>query len=162
MIAVRDGEHHLRGRDADLARMSDATCTALQLTNFWQDVRRDLSERGRVYLPAQETSLDPDTLRAWADRPDDPAVRVAYIRALRPLVERTRALFAVGRPLPRALATDLSPVVWLFGAGGESVLTAVERIGCATLWTRPVLPKWRKAALVLTAILARRRWSAAP
>ena len=33
--------------------MSDATCTALQLTNFWQDVRRDLDERGRIYMPTE-------------------------------------------------------------------------------------------------------------
>ena len=43
--------------------MSDATCTALQLTNHWQDVRRDLIERDRVYLPSEETGLDAEALR---------------------------------------------------------------------------------------------------
>ena len=44
-------------RWSQLVRMSDATCTALQLTNFWQDVRRDLVERDRVYLPSGEVGF---------------------------------------------------------------------------------------------------------
>lgn len=139
--------------DAERLAMSDATCTALQLTNFWQDVRRDLFERGRVYLPSALTGLDAQTLREWAERPRDAQARVAFIRALRPLVERTHELFSQGRPLPATLEPSIAPVVWLFGAGGRSVLRAVERAGCATLWTRPTLSKPRKAALVLRASL---------
>lgn len=144
-----------REGDAERIAMSDATCTALQLTNFWQDVRRDLIERDRVYLPRAETGLDAQTLRAWLDTPDDPGARVRYIRAVRPLVARTRALFERGRPLARTLDRRIGPVVGLFGAGGESVLRAVERVGCATLWTRPTLGKGRKAALLA------RAWGAA-
>ena len=39
-------------RDAERQRLSDATCTALQLANFWQDVTRDL-EKGRIYIPLE-------------------------------------------------------------------------------------------------------------
>lgn len=134
---------------ADLIRMSDATCTALQLTNFWQDVRRDLVNRDRIYIPVQDTGVTDTMLRDWLIRPDDPAARVPFIRALRPLVERTRSLFEIGRPLPRALGGPLSPVIWLFGAGGESVLRSVERIGCATLWQRPRLTASRKLSLMV-------------
>ena len=150
--------------DDALIAMSDATCTALQLTNFWQDVRRDLFERDRIYLPLKETGLTAEQLRQWADRPEDPAARVPFIRAVRPLVERTRALFIQGRPLPGALAGDLSPVIWLFGRGGESVLTSVERIGCATLWERPRLTRSRKASLLLAAGILRLsgRWGRSP
>jgi squalene synthase HpnC len=136
---------------AELVRMSDATCTALQLINFWQDVRRDLLERDRVYIPSVDTGISVEMLRDWASRPSDPAARVPYIRAVRPLVERTRALFDVGKPLPRAMGGPLAPVVWLFGAGGRSVLAAVERSGCTTLWARPRLSKPRKVGLVLGA-----------
>lgn len=136
---------------AELVRMSDATCTALQLINFWQDVRRDLLERDRVYIPSADTGVTAEMLRDWAARPDDPAARVPYIRAIRPLVDRTAALFDTGRPLPRAMRSGLSPVVWLFGHGGESVLAAVRRIGCATLWDRPRLSRPRKAWLVACA-----------
>lgn len=134
--------------NASLYQMSDATCTALQLINFWQDVRRDLLERDRVYLPSETTGISPSQLREWVHRPNDPTVRVAYIRALRPLVDQTDELFARGRALPGALNSELSPVVWLFGAGGEAILSAVRRSGCVTLWERPRLSKAAKAALV--------------
>lgn len=144
-LAGHDGSKP--GDDERLA-MSDATCTALQLTNHWQDVRRDLLERDRVYLPRAETGLSAEDLRAMLDRADDPEARVRYIRAVRPLVERTRALFRQGRPLPRTLDRRMRPVVWLFGAGGEAVLTRIERIGCATLWERPRLSKAAKLWLI--------------
>lgn len=152
----------LGGRDiadptnAELVRMSDAICTALQLTNFWQDVRRDLVERDRVYLPSRDTGVTADNLRDWSGRSGDPAARVPFIRALRPLVERTRALFIKGRPLPRALSSRLSPVIRLFGAGGESVLNSVERAGCTTLWERPRMTSSRKLALVASAFVMSR------
>lgn len=144
-LAGHDGS---KPGDAERFAMSDATCSALQLINHWQDVRRDLIERDRVYLPAAETGLSAEDLREMLDRGDDPAARVRYIRAVRPLVERTRVMFRAGRPLPRTLEPSIAPVVRLFGAGGEATLAAVERIGCATLWERPRLTRSRKAWLV--------------
>lgn len=134
--------------NAERFAMSDATCTALQLINFWQDVRRDLLERDRVYLPARDTGVTREMLIDWVNRGDDPHVRVPYIRAVRGLVERTKALFDRGRPLPSRLNPGIAPVVWLFGAGGEATVRAVERIGCATLWHRPRLGRLTKAGLV--------------
>jgi squalene synthase HpnC len=134
--------------NAERYRVSDATCTALQLINFWQDVRRDLLERDRVYLPEETTGISPAMLRDWANRPNDPSSRVPFIRAMTPLVDQTEALFAEGRSLPRTLNRDIAPVVWLFGAGGEAILSAVRRLGCATLWERPHLSRTTKAALV--------------
>ncbi len=131
--------------------MSDAICTALQLTNFWQDVRRDLLERDRVYLPAEETGISAEMLRRWVRGRDGPDVRVPFIRALRPLVERTWALYEKGRPLPGTLAPEARPVVWLFAAGGRRVLRRVEEIGCTTLWKRPKLRRADKLLLVARA-----------
>jgi len=142
--------------DAERISRSDAICTALQLTNFWQDVRRDLLERDRVYLPRAETGLDAQTLRDWAARPSDPACRVAFIRALRPLVERTQRLFDEGAELPRMVDPRLRAVVWLFAAGGARTLRKVERAGCATLWTRPRLTAWDKASLLARAWVVHR------
>jgi len=141
--------------------MSDATCTALQLINFWQDVRRDLLERDRVYIPEkgpdeQPTGLTGDHLRNWIDRPNDPRARVPFIRGLRPLVDATAILFDQGRPLPNTLDGGLKPVVWLFGAGGDAILRAVRKCGCATLWHRPRIGKGEKAALVAQAWLRAR------
>ncbi len=139
---------------------SDAICTALQLTNFWQDVRRDLLERDRVYLPLEDTGLTPEDLHDLLARENDPAARIRFIKALRPLVERTWPLFHSARDLPPSLAPEAAPVVWLFAAGGKSVLRAVERAGCATLWTRPTLTPTRKASLLLVASL--RLWRLFP
>lgn len=153
---VGDGGEPTDQPTARLVAMSDATCTALQLTNFWQDVRRDLLERDRVYLPSADTGFGADELRRWIVEPNEPANRVRYIRALRPLVERTRTLFDRGRALPDELppsARGLAPVIRLFGQGGQTVLRAVERNGCTTLWKRPRLTKTRKASLVLGAIV---------
>ncbi|MFM9956874.1 MAG: squalene synthase HpnC [Phycisphaerales bacterium] len=140
----------------ELVTMSDATCTALQLTNFWQDVRRDLLERDRVYLPRAETGLSDAQLRAWLDETDGaagslPDNRVRYIRAVRALCERTRTLFERGRPLPGRLGGPMGRVVWMFGAGGERVLDRVERAGCTTLWHRPKLGKLAKLSIVVAA-----------
>lgn len=131
--------------------LSDKACSALQLINFWQDVRRDLVERDRVYIPSHDTGVTPDLLRDWLSRPDDPAARIPYILALRPLVDRTEAMFDEASALPRLLDPRARPVVGLFISGGVSVLKAVRRSGCATLWRRPTLTPMAKAALVAQA-----------
>lgn len=136
------------GENAARYDMSDATCTALQLANFWQDVRRDLVERDRVYIPSDETGVTPALLRDWAGRGEDPAARVPFIKALRPLVRRTEEMFERGAGLPGRLDAEIAPVVWLFGAGGRRILGKVERAGCTSLWKRPRLAGWEKAALV--------------
>lgn len=138
-------------RSAPLYEMSDATCTALQLINFWQDVRRDLLERDRVYIPRDETGITPEILRDWVNKGDDPRARVPFIRALTPLVDQTAELFAKGRALPAQLDPGIAPVVWLFGAGGEAILSAVRRTGNATLWQRPRLSRPTKLSLVMAA-----------
>lgn len=148
------GEGALAEREAML-RMSDAACTGLQLANFWQDVRRDLEERDRVYLPSEETGVDAEALRRWKETPEDASARVAYIRALRPLVRRTRELFAHAHALPGMIPdADLARVVRLFILGGERTLDKIEQIGCATLWSRPSLTKIDKARLLVRARLA--------
>lgn len=142
--------------NAERFAMSDATCTALQLINFWQDVRRDLLERARVYIPltgpdGEPTGITPALLQAWLARGDDPRARVPFIRGMRPLVDRTEELFRRGEPLPNLLSKDLAPVVWLFGAGGRRILARVRQVGCATLWHRPTVTKADKAALLARA-----------
>lgn len=144
-------------RNADLVRMSDLVCTGLQLANHWQDVRRDLLDLGRVYLPTRETGIGPDELREMAGRGDDPAARVRYILAVRPLVERTRGLFEAASGLPGALrdegggARSIAGAVWLFRAGGLETVRRIERMGCATLWKRPRVGRAARARLLAEA-----------
>lgn len=136
---------------------SDALCTALQLTNFWQDVRRDLLDRDRVYLPQDLAGLDAATLRDFLTRPNDPAARVPYILALRPLIERTRALFDESRDLWSLVPDEISAPVWMFHSGGLATLRRIEAIGCATLWSRPALTRTAKLLLVSCAWLRTKR-----
>lgn len=144
---------------ADLYRLSDLTCTALQLTNHWQDVRRDLLERDRIYLPATDTAIAHDELRLLMARgessPPDSAARARYIKALRPLVRRTHDLFHEARDLPRLAGPRIGPVIGLLAAGGRAVLRRIDLRGCTTLWHRPRLGPFDKARLIARASLAR-------
>ena len=81
-------------RDAERQRLSDATCTALQLANFWQDVSRDL-DKGRIYIPM-------DALERHGLQASDIEARSfdeRYEALMRDLIARTRQLFAEGWPL---------------------------------------------------------------
>ena len=99
-------------RDAERQRLSDATCTALQLANFWQDVSRDL-DKGRIYIPADALE------RHGLQTSDIEAHRFdkRYVELMRDLIARTRELFAEGRPLASMLASRLSIDIELFSRG---------------------------------------------
>mgnify|MGYP006272258617 CR=1 FL=1 len=144
--------------EAEVVRMSDLVCTGLQLANMWQDVRRDLLDLGRVYLPVAETGLGPEELREMAERGGDASARVRFIRAMRPMVDRTRdEFFGPSLGLSGLLrergggAAGLAGPVWLFRGGGVAALEAVERVGCATLWGRPRVGLLRRARLLVGA-----------
>lgn len=147
--------------NAEIVRKSDLVCTALQLTNHWQDVRRDLIERDRVYLPSEETGLSDHDLRAMIENPKNPELRVRYIRALRPLVKRTSVFYDEARPLPKAMlatpARTLAPTIRLLASGGEQTLRRIERTGCTTIYRRPRLSVFDKAMLVVRAWIVSRR-----
>lgn len=158
-------------RDEHRFELSDATCTALQLVNFWQDVRRDVLERDRVYLPrdvASEAQLDVDAM-AEAIREDAAAtengeangqaldaVRPAFVKAMGTLMDRTWKLFEKGHALPPTLETPrLRATVRLFSSGGEAVMKKIESQGLDTLSVRPRLSKADKLRLLATASLGR-------
>jgi len=138
----------------EILRASDAICSALQLTNFWQDVRRDLLERDRVYLPTDETGLADAALRDWLGRGEDSGVRERYAEAIGPLLMRTRAMFDEGRSVLGLLRahghTRLVPIVRLFIEGGERTLGLVEREP-GTLWARPKLGRAARVSMVARA-----------
>lgn len=141
--------------NADIYHMSNAACAALQLTNHWQDVRRDLLERDRVYYPARETGITPEMLKDWAARPNDPEARVPYIKATRKLIHRTRDLYDAAADLPRRLGPVGGPIVATLIAGGRAVLDKLEASGCDSLWKRRTLSKPGKAAIIARISLQR-------
>ena len=130
-------------RDAERQRLSDATCTALQLANFWQDVDRDL-EKGRIYIPLE-------SLVAHGLSEDDIVGRrfdSRYVSLMKDLIARTRELFAEGLPLAESVGSALRVDIEMFSRGGLAVLDAIERIDYNTLEHRPSIPKSKQLRLL--------------
>jgi squalene synthase HpnC len=138
------------------ARLSDATCTALQLANFWQDVARDLAI-GRIYLPRED--------RIQFGYPDSELYARAFTPAFAALmrfeVQRARELFAGGRALVARMPRELAIDVDLFSRGGLAILDAIEARGFDVLSRRPSLSQWTKLRLVARAFAAQRMTSIA-
>lgn len=119
--------------DARRTALSDATCEGLQLVNFWQDIRRDLEERERVYLPREDMGLfgvSIDDLRA-------PVASPALRELVRMEVGRARARLVEGAPLrgmvPRRVRHDIA----MFTAGGLWVCDSIADQGFDTVARRP-------------------------
>lgn len=138
-------------RDEAHQQLSDFTCTALQLANFWQDVKVDYA-KGRIYLPADDMArygVTESDIRAGQSTD-------GFRRLLRFEVERTRDWFARGLPLLQMVNKPLAVDLELFTRGGQEILNAVERQDFDVLRARPRIPRWRKLALVLTAAVKAR------
>ena len=139
--------------DEHRQQLSDHTCTALQLANFWQDVRRDIVERDRIYLPRETMDQFGVTERQLRDG----VSTAGYRSAIRFECERTGELLDRGEALLPLLDEACRPQVALFGQGGRAILSAIRRVGYDTLAVRPTVSKWSKGQLVLRAVGGRLR-----
>ena len=137
-------------RDAVRQRLSNFTCTALQLANFWQDVRRDL-EKGRIYIPLDRMAAHGLTEADLAAHKFDER----YVALMKELIARTRELFDQGRPLLDMVSPELRTDIDLFSRGGRAVLDSIERTGYDTLHTRPALGRAAKIRLLGRALVER-------
>jgi hydroxysqualene synthase len=107
--------------DPRLDEWSDHICTALQLANFWQDLKVDF-DRGRIYLPSEEQ-------RTHGAREDDlrsGQVPLAWQQALAAAAARTRRLFEAGRPLCDAVRGRLRYELRATWLGGARILEHLE------------------------------------
>lgn len=137
--------------DPERQQLSDLACTALQLTNFWQDVRRDYDDRDRVYLPQEDLDRFGVTTAQLAEhRSDD-----NYRELIKHQVERTRKLFVEGRPLFDLLSGHLKRDVILFHAGGWTILDLIEQQNYDTLTSRPEFGAGLKFTVMLRMLLGR-------
>ena len=139
-------------RDPERQRLSDYTCTALQLANFWQDVSVDYA-KGRVYLPLEDLrrfGVREEQISAAQNTP-------VFREMMRFEVARTREWFAQGLPLPGMVGRELAIDLELFSRGGMEILNAIERQDYAVLGNRPAISKPRKLALVARAALGKLR-----
>lgn len=137
-------------RDPERFALSDHTCSALQLANFWQDVRVDY-QKDRIYLPLE------NMVRFGVTEQDIAAGRFSpqFRDLMRYEVDYARHMFQAGLPLigmvDRELAIDLD----LFSRGGLEILRAIEQQDYNVLRARPAITKTRKAALLLRALVGR-------
>lgn len=138
--------------DPSLDRASDCLCTALQLTNFWQDFARDYSA-GRLYLPADTSAA------VGADEADLDGGRLtpAWQEALALVSARTRDLFLEGRDVCDGVGGRLSMELRLTWLGGLRVLERLEHNGFDVFARRPTLG-WRDGAVMLWRTMT---WAAA-
>jgi len=136
--------------DPDRQRYSDATCTALQLANFWQDVTVDFA-KGPIYLPLEDLSC-------YGVSEDDIATArntSAFCEMMKFEVQRVREWFERGLPLVERVDRQLAVDLELFSRGGQEILNAIERQRFAVLGNRPSISKPRKLALVARAALGK-------
>ena len=131
-------------RDQERQQLSDATCTALQLANFWQDVRRDWA-MGRLYIPQEDMARFGYSEEELAGG----VVNDRFRALIRFEVDRAQALFRQGLPLARKLRGMAKLDVALFSRGGLSVLGAIRRQRYDVLSQRPTVSKPRKIWLML-------------
>lgn len=130
--------------DPNMDYYSDCICSALQLTNFWQDISVDL-EKNRVYLPQ-------DDLESHGIKEDHIYQRESsadFEEMMLLLIDRTQKMFDVGEMLLPMLSGRLRweiKVIWL---GGVKMLAKVKCQRGRLLTSRPSFSKIEKASLFL-------------
>lgn len=136
-------------RDAERFSLSDKTCTALQLANFWQDVSRDL-EKGRIYLPLEDMQRFGYTEAQLWERKFTPE----FASLMQFEVERTKAMFQEGLKLCGMVERRVRLDVEMFSRGGMEVLRLIESQNYDVLTRRPSISKKRQISLLFGRLLA--------
>jgi len=135
-------------RDEGRQRLSDATCTALQLANFWQDVTVDL-KKDRIYLPRhlfERHGYTEAELRAGRFTP-------AFRNVMKDAVDVAQELFERGLPLAGRLDRRLALDIDLFSRGGLKVLDKIRKLDYNVLQQRPSIGKTERMRLLLGSLI---------
>ena len=138
----------LNYRSETMMQFSDLICTALQLTNFWQDVSVDL-QKDRVYLPLEE-------LEEFGYSEQDlfnKKVNNRFYDLMAFQVRRTAELFAEGKPLLTMVGRDLSMELKFTWNGGTRILQKIHEQNYDVLTKRPALSKLDKLGLLFRSFL---------
>ena len=130
--------------DSERQKLSDATCTALQLANFWQDVSIDL-RKDRVYIPLEVMDRHGCAIEDLLAGKET----AAFQSVMKEVVDRARVLFHEGLPLCRMVDRRLSLDLDLISRGGLLVLDKIERRNYRVLHDRPAIGKVERAGLLL-------------
>lgn len=144
-------------RTEELFALSDKICTALQLANHWQDVKRDILGRDRIYIPSSMIKIDDFERRLTQSAQQGYAVDRTFLGESRLLikacVDKTWPLFEQGQKLLPKLSSQTRPVVGLLASGGHRVLRLIELWNYETVLHRPKIGKTTKLALIMKAWL---------
>ena len=134
--SIENRQSHAVSRHLRSGALSDFTCTALQLANFWQDVTSDYAW-GRIYLPLEDLG------RYGVSEEDIAHARntIAFRQMMTFQVERARDWFRQGLPLVKRVDRELAIDIELFSRGGQEILCAIERQEYAVLGRRPAISK---------------------
>ncbi len=135
-------------RDERRQALSDATCTALQLANFWQDMSVDL-EKSRIYLPLDLLEKHGSGEQDVVSKQFTPGFRSAMSEA----VDVARDLFHQGLPLNRMVNRRLSLDLELFSRGGLCILDKIAQQDFNVLHRRPKIGKLERVRLLVAALI---------
>lgn len=134
--------------DAQRQELSDSTCTALQLVNFWQDVERDF-RIGRIYLPLEDMRRFGVTEKQIYDRKFDSNFR----DLLKFECDRTHELFDAGLKLCPLVHQRVRLDIEMFSRGGLEIMRRIEAQGYDVLTSRPKIPKSRQVGILVGRLL---------
>ena len=139
----------LNYRSEVMMQLSDSICTALQLTNFWQDVSVDL-RKDRIYLPLED-------MEEFEYREEDllnQNVNDHFYSLMAFQVQRTAELFVKGKPLLTLVGKDLSRELKLTWNGGTRILQKIHDLNYDVLTKRPTLTRLDKLRLLFRSFLS--------
>lgn len=111
-------------KNEETFKLSDKICSALQLTNFWQDLKIDLS-RNRYYIPIevlQKHDININNFRFYLEES-----KIEVKKALAECVYFTRNLFEEGKTILNYLKGFLRSEIKLTILGGQEILNKIEK-----------------------------------
>lgn len=131
---------------------ADSICTALQLTNFWQDLKIDL-EKGRIYIPLEDLKK----FNCSENDLEKNEASLDFRKLMKFEVDRTQQMFDVGKKLLSLVPKQPRFEIQLFIRGGEAILESIRNLDYNTLGKRPVVSKWKKTKLIANSWLQNRK-----
>jgi phytoene/squalene synthetase len=134
--------------DPERQRLSDATCTALQFANFWQDVTVDL-KKDRIYIPIEVLNRHGYSTEELFDL----RFTSNFRNAMRECVDRAQTLFVQGLPLAGMLDRAFALDVDLFSRGGMRILDKIRQQDYNVLVKRPHIAKLERVGILIGAML---------
>lgn len=141
---------HLCGyTDAERILLSDMTCTALQLANHWQDVRRDYADRNRIYVPSDVLQAQGASVEMLEADLSNGKASNEVCKAFTDLVERAQGLFDQGLPLADTLDRRLAIDIELFSRGGMAILEKIRKQDYDPVQSRPRVRKLERVGLLM-------------